>query len=1760
MKSYIQIVKDIIQKQIDKSDDFTLIKIENFTDPKIYLEVCNFFEQSLKINNINFIGKLSEEKYKYWITNNYFNSILDIMNEKGFVSDEDRLTKWRNIDFNEDSLKNKNKRTVIFLMGTEAVEDQGGLEDFYSINPEVIEGFIGKEYCNLFKKASINLNDEECKIINNIYANIFKIVQKDLFNLSNFIDTLSIEIPFYELIKEIFTDLYSWWNIPNIKDILSDFDKMKNNKKIDIIEKAYKFSTRTAITKFQTDKKLAKLEEDSKVYYEKNKNEIESEFNIKFPDYNNFNEVIDDLKNYIQGIEIDRVKQKLFRCDFTELNKIMNFKVTGVKPEPSKSSKTYGDPFRAIFLPILIELNQLNCEEKSQLKKIEININKISLANTKSDSDENEELKLKWKSMCRFLCGIESLFNNFGICNSEGEEIQSEIFSETNDGKRVYTFNSDNTKDIINSGILKSASAGEQKSKIIIEYKIFGDDESKPLDKYEYEWHIPETEIWIYAFNFINGHFEELIQQEQFLPIGINSKLDSAFEVTNEEEFIYSIKDLDIEYKDFLEMYKYMATESYIKVENIGKQFTKLMNGINEVGLFGVIYDNQKSDYLALNYLNSFNEAIPYVINDLKSDTNIDFINTFSKSLLILNNHELKSKSIKGAMMPLYHPVMFEKIIERYTYLANGFVEIFEEISEADKNEFSNRVITNKFDRFEQLATITSGSSMMIGDSNELITSKLTYGFYSLYGAPNENYRSSTVKVDFQVEEDFSDMIQSNPISSYISKTIADYLNTYPSKIDGINVGFINCNDYKVIITGLHEIIAKTEKLKMKFKINVFIYSDDYTCSGKNYLKYWLENKFTEDDKVTVKAYLKYLDTSNITNINEYLNKNVVDSDLIFVNDILDIKEIYPESMVNKHVDRNLENRYPSVYLPVPCGEERSRKVCISQNQFECELNYAQLMTYVKSSISKDAMYRVIKRVELTDKKEAMLEALHEKGNWIVMLDENIDTKILSLNPNKIIGFSTGNGYFGEINTAISTKESHLNDLKNFLKRRLRSKFNNWSVNQIDRAAENCISKAKYLDGSEILKAINPEDESINNYLAYMLTSQFEHLFEKDYNKNYYIRKIISLDSHSHLFDSQLELSKTKNINSRPDFILIEVPKENNTKESEDINIKIKIIECKVANENDVHITKAIQQVQEGYDRLTKIWNKYNSSVDKRFWFNQLYRILAYDNSNERFNDEEHRDFITNKLNNINEGNFNIDFDTFIYTYWVDKDTLELYDENYHYGEEYDICIKSFGRQSIKKLIIPDYTESEDDNLVNNEISTVENNFVTESKDISTTNGNKVETYDKKSTNVDNDSNINEIKTNIEELESNNENKIDEEWIKDIEYNESKLLVKDKIINLLEKSNPNIIEDEEESIKRRIQTLRNELEIRKIKIIPNDYIIGPDIVRIRITLGTGIDFSQIEKHAENMKLWLGINEKPYIFIADGFVNIDVVRSQRQMIRMGDILYKLNGISEKYSNYKDKFYVLLGEDILGIPKVIDMSDSNSPHLLIAGQTGSGKSVLLNSMLTSIMAIYNHDEVEMILVDPKQVELTIFEESPFTKNNHIATESHEAIQLLDELVNEMNRRYKLFRDCRVKNITDYNKKYPENKEKRILMVFDEYGAMIEESKDVRDKLEQAIKQLSQKARAAGIHMIICTQTPRADIITTTIRNNLTARIALKVADSTASSLIIDTKGAESLLGKGDMLVKTADTSSLIRTKSPFIDEMEVLDIVDYLNEKK
>lgn len=1726
MEAYIKILSNLIEEQISLDSDFIFLKIENFTEPQIYLKIAENLKY--KINN-DLLIKLSREKYDYWYNTSKYKYTLEIMKKNDLVANE-KLTAFRNKKQNEELDK-----ITILLMGSEAVEDQGGLKDFYTITPEVIESKVGDHYSNLFEIKGINLNDEEKQFLNIVYKTVFKCVQKDLYKLSKFIDTLPNNVDFYNLVNEIFETLYKWWRIPNIKAILSEFKKIKNKNNIDLIESAYKFSRRVGIEKFLTDKKIEKLKKDAKDYYERYKNDLESEFDEKFPGYNNFDDFMNNLIEYIEGKDFSN-EEKLFNCDFKEINKILKYKKTGTIINSKKTLKTSGEPFKAIAIPILLELNDLEFDEKDSINRVSIEINQISLVNTKSI--DNQELYSKWKDMCRFLGGIEELFNKFIF---DGK-IKVDIFSEV-EGENIYPFDTSKINNLIEEGILKTSAQNNANSKIKLDYNFIKDD--IVVVTKEYEWNISETDMWIYVFNFMNGQFYDLMQQKMFLPIGIDKKLDIAFDVKNEEEFIYAIKDLDIEYRDLIEICsnKNIISQTSVQIENLGTKFVEFLKGIDENGLFGCMY---KQSNIVIDFINTYNKTIPLVIQDIKQENYKDITNAFSKVLLTLNSDDLYSKNILGALMNPYHPVMLEKIVDRYNYLAKGFSEILIEILENNKKKFSKKLINNKFNRFEQLSTITSGASIMEGDSNTFVVSKMTYDFYSLYGKPNDDYRGSTIKVDFEVQEDMENLKQDNPISTYISKTIYDYLKVYPYKTSGIDIGFVNYNNYKVIINGIYDIISRFKKSNLEFKINVYIYTSDYTCSGKNYIKYWIEDKFNEEDNIKIKVYLKYAYLSS-KNIEDYVKNNFVEVDILFLNELLEIKEIEAKRSNNNFI-KKLENRYPSVYLPVPCNEDRYRKVCISQNQFESESMYTQLIVNVSNSNVEDSNYRIIKKVELTEENEKIMNELHKKSNWVAVLDENIDTKILSLNENKIIGFSTGNGYFGEINIAISTRKDKLYKLESLLNRKLKTKFNTWKTNQIKRVTEKCIDSALNLDGAEIIKSINLNDEYINNYLAYMLTIEYEKILDTQYNSKYYIRKVVNLDSHSHLFDNQLDLVKEDDGNNRPDFLVIEVPIETNKNQDENINIKIKIIECKLANKNESHIEKAKIQVEQGYKRLNKIWNKDSDSVEKRFWFNQLYRLLAYENAAERINDNQQKEFIENMLGKINEGQFDIEFENYIYAFWIDGEN-DNEQKEMMFEEDAEITISMFSNKSIKSMLVKDYDEEidvDEENQNDNETETKEYESEEGSENSNTDNieeNNDGDNVDKTSESVDSQTEENESNDNYDSVETN------EQW-------------HTGIIDLLEFSDEGDKDDQEESVivENKIKRLKNELEIRNIKIIPQGFTIGPDIVRIKISLGTGVDFGQIEKNAENMKLWLEVDEKPLIFIEKGFVNIDIVRSKRRTIRMANILKKLNSNFEKYADYKDKFYVLIGEDILGNVKMIDLDDSNSPHLLIAGQTGSGKSVLLNAMLLSIMFMYEPSDVEMVLIDPKQVELTVFDNSPYTKNNNIITEADAAIAELDSLVKEMERRYKLFRNARVKNIANYNKKYPDKKEKRILLVFDEFGAMIESSKDVRNKLESAIKQLAQKARAAGIHMIISTQTPRADIITTTIRNNLTARIALKVTDSNASNLILDEKGAESLLGKGDMLVKTGDSSNFARTKSPFIEEFDVGYIIDYFKEKE
>ena len=274
---------------------------------------------------------------------------------------------------------------------------------------------------------------------------------------------------------------------------------------------------------------------------------------------------------------------------------------------------------------------------------------------------------------------------------------------------------------------------------------------------------------------------------------------------------------------------------------------------------------------------------------------------------------------------------------------------------------------------------------------------------------------------------------------------------------------------------------------------------------------------------------------------------------------------------------------------------------------------------------------------------------------------------------------------------------------------------------------------------------------------------------------------------------------------------------------------------------------------------------------------------------------------------------------------------------------------------------------------------------------------------------------------------------------------------------------------------------------------------------------------------------------------------------------------LREVLESPQNLKSdaKICAALGKDIMGTPKVFDLT--KMPHLLVAGSTGSGKSVCINGIIASILMRYKPNEVKLVLVDPKKVELTNYNGIPHLLCP-VVSDPKKASLTLQRVVTEMDNRFQTFSDKEVKNITGYNemiekynKKHPESPQSKmpyIVVIIDELAdLMLVASKEVED----SITRITQLARAAGIHLIVATQRPSTDVITGLIKNNIPSRIAFAVASQIDSRTILDQRGAERLLGKGDMLYFPMGESAPTRIQGCFVNDEEIKRLIDYCKEQ-
>ncbi|MGI6701584.1 MAG: DNA translocase FtsK [Christensenellales bacterium] len=361
---------------------------------------------------------------------------------------------------------------------------------------------------------------------------------------------------------------------------------------------------------------------------------------------------------------------------------------------------------------------------------------------------------------------------------------------------------------------------------------------------------------------------------------------------------------------------------------------------------------------------------------------------------------------------------------------------------------------------------------------------------------------------------------------------------------------------------------------------------------------------------------------------------------------------------------------------------------------------------------------------------------------------------------------------------------------------------------------------------------------------------------------------------------------------------------------------------------------------------------------------------------------------------------------------------------------------------------------------------------------------------------------------------------------------------------------PRIESDSIDEHQERCIALRNVLLEYDIDTVVDRYTVGPSFTRYEITMPIGVTVKRIQQISDDIAMRLKANKLRIEAPIPGknAVGFEIPNSRPSIVGLRDCVR--SSVFKKESELS----FLLGMSLSG--EVYACNIVKMPHLLIAGSTGSGKSVMINSLICSLLFKYSPDQLRLILIDPKRVELSLYNNLPHLLIPEVIYDAEKAINALNFLIKEMERRYELFHNMRVRNLEEHNRKAEEEGSALlpyIVLIIDELSDLMSYKK--RD-MEEKIKRLTQLSRAAGIHLIVATQRPSVDVITGTIKTNFPSRIAFAVTSYEDSRTILGHGGADKLQGQGDMLYHPTGAPDPIRLQGAFIDKDEVEAITNYI----
>lgn len=1026
-----------------------------------------------------------------------------------------------------------------------------------------------------------------------------------------------------------------------------------------------------------------------------------------------------------------------------------------------------------------------------------------------------------------------------------------------------------------------------------------------------------------------------------------------------------------------------------------------------------------------------------------------------------------------------------------------------------------------------------------------------------------------------------------------VQKVTNDYLKVYPFSKDSLNILFMYVSNEQYIFQAIDKIFKSTNVSKL----NVSIYSKGQASILYKALNQWIQNREEYLIPMVHLGGLPKLEINIIQNnedeeIGKKIKASLSDYDLAFFVNFLNqssnstMQQNFFETPISECEFTNDQWAiYEEIgYINAQGGSRHINYVSDSLPEVLMDFYELQYMINRSTKRYKNDQIQLLKSEITPAKNEAnqLYDAMHRLFNWVVAYDKYIDPLFAQQIATQadIIKYSVVQKSAQDIKILISSSENVnrlVNDKDNYyyhdrLANRLMALL---GIQHLDtNVKEDIIHTVKKLSGASVLKSLGA-GKFTNELLSIYLTLSREQAEQNDGN--------------IHVWFSCDELSWFRTKSKRPDLLhLIIRPDVENKK----FSITFRVIELKLVARDSYEAESKDAQIQlnSGTDTLRKIFEFEDGDLDivqgREDFFEHLMQSRPY-------TDEELLYMQYLRIGSdwpIDDFIFEQQADVYMYSHdnvFPDKEQVSVG----HYRDNYNgLVLNTFTRsyilnalkvskdEAVEEIENIDTTLNFDEHLKKSAAMLgIEDHNSNESRDSEIADDAKNEDENAEIV-VDLNESANDALINVEESEQevNEEDAAEviqatpvidnsvpagEETYTDNAtdsqlVNSNVLVIDAEDANYPEKLALSNLESEVVPLKQRMQkaellaenyqkSLEQAFRENNVQLRIFDRAIGANIIRMEARIPRTEKASAITSKTREMGLWLKVPTPPIVTVAENIV-IDISRVEPDTIYFNEFMEILRKeISAE--DIKKKAIVPIGLNPLNKVMYMDLNDSVA-HLLVAGATGSGKSVSLNAIVLSMMCLYTPEELKFVFVDPKQVEFSIYEDAKHTEK--VITDLEETADYLDFLAVEMDRRYKLFKESFSKNISGYNEycveeQKPEERLSRIIVVFDEFADFVLQNPDVAKRIKDTIMRLGQKSRAAGIHLIICTQTPKADIIDTSIRNNLSGRLCLKVADSNASNIVLDESGAELLAGRGDYLMK-GNNNKIERGMSPFLDD--------------